>query len=295
MSGASRRAPLKVRPGQDDLKAMSRTCGGCLPPGTACTTGRLLLATRSRSTAATLRSVARRRAQDLDELAEGAFELVGPDLDELLFSAHALLSAAETEEVRCLLTGCDVVDRELLARALTAPTLSALVRERLGVDPQALDVPDLATGLPDRWSMLEQLEAGIDRSGVLGRSLAVLLLSLDDDGHDDRVLAEVADRLRAALRGSDLLARSEAAEFGAVLGDLDALDAERVAFRVADDLLAALQRPVTVDGRVAPVTARVGIAVFPRHGWTGTELLGAADVALHAAWAGAQRAVLSPG
>lgn len=274
---------------------MSRACGGCAPPGTSCATGRLLLATRSASTAATVRSVAQRRAQRVDELADGAFELVGPDLDELLFSAHALLSAAETEEVRCLLTGCDLTDRELLGQALTAPTLSTLVRERLGVDPQALDVPDVATGLPDRWSMLERLEAGIDRSGVLGRSLAVLLLSLDDDVHDDRVLAEVADRLRAALRGSDLLARSEEAEFGAVLGDLDALDAERVAFRVAGDLLAALDRPVALDGRVVPVTARVGIAVFPRHGWTGTELLGAADVALHSARAGARRTVLSPG
>ena len=266
-----------------------------MPPGTACATGRLLLATRSPSTAAALRSVARRRVHAVDELAEGAFELFGPDLDELLFSAHALLSAAETEEVRCLLTGCDLTERELLAQALTAPTLSALVRERLGVDPRALDVPDIATGLPDRWSMLEQLEAGIDRSGVLGRSLAVLLLALDEDGHDDRVLADVADRLRAALRGSDLLARSEEAEFGAVLADLDALDAERVAFRVARDLLAALERPVTVDGRVVPVGARVGIAVFPRHGWTGTELLGAADVALHSARAGARRTELAPG
>lgn len=273
---------------------MSRTCGGCVPPGTACATGRLLLATRVASTAATLQALAQRRVQRLDVLAEGTFELVGPDLDELLFAAHALLSATETEEVRCLLTRCDLTDRELLAQALTTPTLSALVRSRLGVDPQSLDVPDLATGLPDRWSMLERLEAGIDRSGVLGRSLAVLLLALDDDVHDG-VLAQVADRLRAALRGSDLLARSEEAEFGAVLGDLDALDAERVAFRVAGDLLAALDRPVTVDGRVVAVTARVGIAVFPRHGWTGTELLGAADVALHAARAGVQRTVLSPG
>ena len=274
---------------------MSRTCGGCAPPGTACATGRLLLATRNPSTGATLQALAQRRASSYDVLAGGAFELVGPDLDELVFSAHARLSAAETEEVRCLLTGCDLPARELLAQALTAPSLSTLVRERLGVDPGALEVPDLATGLPDRWSMLEQLEAGIDRSGVLGRSLAVLLLALDDDVSDDRVLAEVADRLRAALRGSDLLARSEEAELGAVLADLDALDAERVAFRVAGDLLAALERPVAVDGRVVPVTARVGIAVFPRHGWTGTELLGAADVALHSARAGSDRTVLAPG
>ena len=274
---------------------MSRACGGCVPPGTSCATGRLLLATGNPSTAATLQSVAQRRAGTVHVLADGAFELLGQDLDELLFSAHALLSPAETEEVRCLLTGCDLTDRELLAQALTAPTLSTLVRTRLGVDPRSLEVPDLATGLPDRWSMLEQLEAGIDRSGVLGRSLAVLLLSLDEDGHDDRVLAEVADRLRAALRGTDLLARSEEAEFGAVLGDLDALDAERVAFRVAGDLLAALDRPVAVDGRVVPVTARVGIAVFPRHGWTGTELLGAADVALHSARAGSRRTELAPG
>ena len=273
---------------------MTRACG-CRPAESSCSTGLLLLATRSESTAAALHALAQRRPLGIEVLGGGAFELRGPDLDELLFSAHARLSTQEVGEVRCVLASCDVTERELLSQALTAPTLASLVRSRLGVDPRALEVPDTVTGLPDRWSMLERLEAGIDRSGANGRSLAVLLLALDHDVTDDRVLAQVADRLRAALRGSDLLARSEDVEFGAVLGDLDALDAERVAFRVADDLLASLVRPVLVDGAAVPVPARVGISVFPRHGWTGSELLGSADVALHAARAGSDRTVLAPG
>src|SRR5688572_14023422 len=91
---------LKGRPAGDDLHGMSRACGGCAPPETACATGRLLLATRNPSTAATVRSVAQRRAGTVNVLAEGALELLGSDLDELLFSAHALMSSAETDEVR---------------------------------------------------------------------------------------------------------------------------------------------------------------------------------------------------
>ena len=274
---------------------MSRTCGGRVPSEVSCLTGRLLLATRVESTALALRELATRRSGTVEELAPGAFELHDPDPDELLFSAHARLSAAENDEVRALLVPCDASEREVLAQALTAPSLGHLVRARLGVHLPGLDGPDDATGLPDRWSLLEQLEASVDRCGEQGRAVAVLLLALADDAPEHRVLVEVADRLRAALRGSDLLARAEETELGAVLTDLDPLDAERVALRVADDLLAALARPVVLDGCSAVVTAHVGIALFPRHGWTGTQLLGSADVALHAARAGGERVGVAPG
>lgn len=286
---------LKTGRAGDDPAGMSRTCGAPVPPDVSCATGRLLLATRVESTALALRELAQRRAGAFVELAPGAFELHDRDPDELLFSAHARLSATENDEVRGLLIGCGVPEREVLAQALTAPTLGQLVRSRLGVSLPGLDGPDAATGLPDRWSMLEQLEASIDRCGELGRSVAVLLLALDEEVPDHRVLVEVADRLRAALRGSDLLARAEDLELGAVLADLDHLDAERVAQRVAEDLLSALARPVVLDGRVVRVTARVGIALFPRHGWTGTQLLGCADVALHSARAAGERVALAGG
>lgn len=272
---------------------MNRTCGGSLPAEVTCLRGRLLLATRVECTASALLELAQRRAGTFEELAPGAFDVHDPDPDELLFSAHARLSTTENDEVRALLVSCDVTDGEVLAQALTAPSLGQLVRARLGVHLPGLDGPDAATGLPDRWSLLEQLEASIDRCGEQGRAVAVLLLALDGDAPDHRVLVEVADRLRAALRGSDLLARAEETELGAVLADLDPLDAERVARRVADDLLGALARPVVVAGSSVHVGAHVGIALFPRHGWTGTQLLGAADVALHAARAGGVQIHLS--
>lgn len=247
---------------------------------------RLLLATTLEPTAAALRSLALRRGHRLEVLGDGLLELRGDGLEGFLSAARLGLAPGETAEVRCLLTDLEPTDGSLVAQAMRARSL-----DELG---PALEPDEHVSGLPDRWSLLEQLELSIDRSSVDGRALAVLLLELEGC-EDDRVLAEVAARLRAALRGSDLLARHDELELAAVLGSLDGPDAERVGWRVAGDLLRALERPVVVGGAMVPVSARIGIALFPRHGWSAHDLLDAADAALHQAGPHRDRAVLAGG
>ena len=154
-----------------------------------------------------------------------------------------------------------------------------------------LSAHDGLTGLLNRATLLEQLEASVLRSSATGRGLAVLFVDLDgfkgvNDTHGhvvgDKVLAEAARRLRAALRSEDLLARHGGDEFVAVLRELDPLDAARIAARVAEDLAAALRRPVAAGGAVVTVGASVGTALLPQDGTTGAALLHAADAAMYA-------------
>lgn len=103
-------------------------CLGCVctAPDTTTSRGRLLLSTRVDHTAAALRSLARRGGADLTTLAPGLLSLEGVDLDLFLDTAHRELSSVEAQEVRCtVVEDADLSDPDLLARAMSAPSLAA--------------------------------------------------------------------------------------------------------------------------------------------------------------------------
>ena len=119
------------------------------------------------------------------------------------------------------------------------------------------------------------------------RGLAVLLLDLDrfkevNDvlGHatGDRVLQEVAERLRSALPDAELIARLGGDEFTVLLEAPDAATALAAGNRIVDHL----RRPYTHDGgHLIDIDASVGIALAPTHGRDLETLLSRADVAMY--------------
>ncbi|MCU1691594.1 MAG: domain S-box-containing protein/diguanylate cyclase protein [Frankiales bacterium] len=145
---------------------------------------------------------------------------------------------------------------------------------------------DGLTGLANRARMLERLDAALVEAAADGTAVAVLYVDLDgfkgvndDLGHaaGDQVLVQVAERLRATLRTTDLLCRNGGDEFVAVLRGLAPLDAERVVGRAAADLTAALGRPYVAGGTTARLGGSVGSALFPAQGTTADRLLALAD------------------
>jgi diguanylate cyclase (GGDEF)-like protein len=96
---------------------------------------------------------------------------------------------------------------------------------------------DALTGLPDRAAFIAALKA----AATTGEGLAVLFLDLDDFklvndgfGHEagDRLLIQVAQRLRSAVRETDLVARIGGDEFGVLLPGATLRDAEDTAARL---------------------------------------------------------------
>jgi diguanylate cyclase (GGDEF)-like protein/PAS domain S-box-containing protein len=148
---------------------------------------------------------------------------------------------------------------------------------------------DALTGLPNRMSFIEQLEQLTGSGRASDAQLALLFIDLDhfkrvNDslGHlvGDTLLQIVAARITSCLRTSDLVARFGGDEFMVLLpGPAQREDIEEV----AQKLLNAIEAPVDVDGRPLSVTPSVGIAVFPEHGRTPTELIQHADVAMYRA------------
>jgi diguanylate cyclase (GGDEF)-like protein len=104
----------------------------------------------------------------------------------------------------------------------------------------------------------------------------------DTLGHDygDALLVEVAERLAAALRRGDTLARFGGDEFAVlVAGAPDRAAVVELAGRLQE----ALRRPFALRGVAVELEASIGVALYPEHGTTAGRLLQRADVAMYEA------------
>ncbi|MCC3750640.1 MAG: diguanylate cyclase [Halorhodospira halophila] len=148
---------------------------------------------------------------------------------------------------------------------------------------------DHLTGLANRALLLDRLEKALEWARRNRESVALLFIDLnhfkpinDEHGHEvgDRVLQELATRLTGAVREVDTVARHGGDEFVILL---EGVDSRRAAERVADNIVASLDEPVTVNGLAFPVSLSIGIALYPEHGSSADELQRVADDAMYAA------------
>ncbi len=156
---------------------------------------------------------------------------------------------------------------------------------------------DALTGLWNRRGLEEHLRMTIGCNSSSRQDVAVLFIDLDrfkiiNDtlGHHigDEVLQLVAERLRASVSASDIVARQGGDEFIVVLKDITSLeDVRAVATRVQKCLTA----PIIAANRQLYVTASVGAAIAPEHGSNPAELIKNADAAMYRAKADGRESV----
>ncbi|KOG52268.1 phosphodiesterase [Streptomyces griseoflavus] len=148
---------------------------------------------------------------------------------------------------------------------------------------------DPLTGLPNRQWLLERTWTALDDAERIGARSALVLIDLDrfrsvNDtlGHlaGDRLLLQIADRLRHALPRGAEAARLGGDEFAVLLPTADSLTSAQ---RVARNLVAALGSPLDLDGLTLVLEASAGVAVFPDHALDAEGLLRRADVAMYQA------------
>jgi diguanylate cyclase (GGDEF)-like protein len=152
-----------------------------------------------------------------------------------------------------------------------------------------LALNDQLTGLPNRYAFHQALERTVAHAVRSNTTAALLYLDADgfkkvNDlfGHSvgDRVLQEVAGRLRGALRRTDMVARLGGDEFAVVLHDVTSPDD---AARVAEYLIKLAAEPFPVDDHPAYLGLSIGIAMIPGDGDTAERLLHNADLAMYQA------------
>ncbi|MBT2385365.1 bifunctional diguanylate cyclase/phosphodiesterase [Streptomyces sp. ISL-11] len=148
---------------------------------------------------------------------------------------------------------------------------------------------DPLTGLPNRHWLLQRTRTALDEAERAGTRAALVLIDLDrfrsvNDtlGHlaGDRLLLQIAERLRLALPRDAEAARLGGDEFAVLLPIADSLTSAQ---RAARSLVAALGSPLDLDGLTLVLEASAGVAVYPDHALDAAGLLQRADVAMYQA------------
>jgi len=219
------------------------------------------------------------------------------DFGRLSNSRLALLAAAVlASPISMIINGQDYDAIDIRVTGAVTGLLSILVLVRLAilfVDRDVIDrrrretesrlqtiaFQDPLTGLANRPALFAAINDTIHVCGA-HRRFALLFIDLDgfkavndSNGHleGDRVLREAAHRLSAAVRPHDIVARHGGDEFIILLRHLtpDSTHLDAVTNRIAAAVAATPSTP--------PVSASIGIAIYPADGTTPDELIRAAD------------------
>ena len=179
-------------------------------------------------------------------------------------------------------------ERALILTALGAPLIFAIAGAFRFADPRAVPLPDGLVGLALRPQIVAQMEAILREGPVSGRTTACLVVQFDLAGEivdrfgraaQTEILARCAERLCAALRDGDTVARLEGGGFAVVLAPVRRLDLEGTV-QLAARLQAAIAPPISLNATRIYVTASVGFCLAVRAPEaTGKSLLDAAQVA----------------
>jgi len=155
------------------------------------------------------------------------------------------------------------------------------LEHRVGRDP--------LTSLPNREVFIDELSRALARHARSSLHLGVLFIDLDSFkqindsiGHEagDRLLAEVAQRLRDAVRGGDVVGRLGGDEFAILL---ELLDSDHEAVDVARRVLKAFAEPFDLGSGPVSMSASVGLATAHDADKTAGRVIHEADIAMYRA------------
>jgi diguanylate cyclase (GGDEF)-like protein len=146
---------------------------------------------------------------------------------------------------------------------------------------------DALTGLPNRYLLSERIQHAIDASEHAQSRFALYFIDLDgfkavNDslGHSvgDRLLKEIANRLRAMIRKEDIVARLGGDEFVVMIEKIP--DATAAA-HIAEKLFDCFKSEFDLDDSCMSISASIGISLYPDNGETIDTLLSHADAAMY--------------
>ncbi|MBC8129791.1 MAG: EAL domain-containing protein [Rhizobiaceae bacterium] len=155
-----------------------------------------------------------------------------------------------------------------------------------GEETQRLAYSDTLTGLANRAEMTRRVGAALAADD---RAFTIHFIDLDrfkrlndsyGHGFGDAVLVETARRIEEVMPPNATLSRFAGDEFVLLQ---DEVSSRVEAGAIAAALIAAVGRPMLIDGISVAIACSVGVAIFPEHGQTFHQIIQRADTALYAA------------
>jgi diguanylate cyclase (GGDEF)-like protein/PAS domain S-box-containing protein len=171
-----------------------------------------------------------------------------------------------------------------VARLVVAPNMGD--RLRLCADLAELTFHDRSTGIAKPRLLEQRAQEAFEHADKTQRRVAVVRMELDENermserfgqGAQDACLKQVATWLTRRVRGMDTVARTGEKEFTLILAELDD---DFDLYRVATALLKVFAEPALVEGVAVPLSATLGIAVYPEDALEFNRLCRAASVAM---------------
>ncbi len=193
-------------------------------------------------------------------------------------------------ETRC--NALDVDGRDVLAYVTHDVSVRRKVEQQLIENQQRLDRMahhDQLTGLPNRHYLATFLPEAIAAAKEANSLLGVVFLDLDrfkhindTRGHEtgDKLLQEVAGRLRACVRDTDVVVRMGGDEFVVVFPNVKSYDEVTLG---AGRIIETLDKPILIDAHPLQTTGSVGVSLYPQDGADMGELLKHSDTAMYQA------------
>jgi len=151
---------------------------------------------------------------------------------------------------------------------------------------EQLAYSDALTGLPNKLLLSQRVGFALRMAERHGSQFGVFFLDLDhfknindSMGHmfGDRVLVEVAERIKRCLRDADTLCRLGGDDFVIFVQEIDARGAEVLAHRILDLMAQAF----LIEETSFSVGCSIGIALYPADGRSLDELIKCADTAMY--------------
>ena len=227
--------------------------------------------------------------------------------------AWGLLEATTIATAARLLMADDENAERLLYFGLPLSMVTAAILIALGVadrlrdqrvalsDAERRAQTDALTGVLNRRSLIERLEAACLRARARDLPIALLFIDLDhfkdindSYGHaaGDACLRAIVEPIQAELRQSDVIGRYGGEEFVVILSSADTAAAYPIAERILNRVAS-----IRIDGFRAPIqlTCSIGVAGSDTLGVWDEQLIARADAAVYAAKnAGRNRVQVAP-
>lgn len=149
-----------------------------------------------------------------------------------------------------------------------------------------LATTDELTSLKNRHTFVTTLNNRIAQAKKNNDKFSLLFVDLDGfkeindiRGHliGDKVLKTIAQRLQNSVKNRDFLCRWGGDEFVLIIEEHEPLLLDTVSTRICQ----TIQQPINIDYETLKITASIGIATFPTHGETTTDLVNASDIAMY--------------
>ncbi len=220
-----------------------------------------------------------------EQIGRELVELFGRPIDMSGRSGELEFRRHDDKVIHALMSHSEVLVNDQLVRALFAKDVSERkgFEERLAFQARH----DQLSGLPNRLAAIEHLDAALERAKVSDRPVGVAVIDLDgfkavndSRGHatGDKLLREVARRLRSCLRESEFVGRLGGDEFLVIA---EGLAAETIR-ALSDRLIVAISQPFESGDALFVISASAGIALS-KSAVDGLELIRQADVAVYEA------------